>query len=51
MGVHSLDAVPAAQVCVFPRQAERTYMNDVIVTYNKKQVLVPKEIADFLELD
>lgn len=26
-------------------------MNDVIVTYNKKQVLVPKEIADFLELD
>ena len=26
-------------------------MNDVIVTYYKKQVLVPKEIADFLELD
>ena len=26
-------------------------MNDVFVTYYKKQVLVPKEIADFLELD
>ena len=52
MGVHSLDAVPAAQVCAFPSRAERTQMNDyVVIEYNGEQVSVPKEVADFLEQD
>lgn len=51
MGVHSFDAVPAAQVCAFPRKAERTRMNDVVVFGNKKSVLVSREVADYLEED
>ena len=44
-------AVPAARVCAFSCKAERTQMNDVVVTYFGEQVSVPKEVAYFLEQD
>jgi len=43
--------VPAAQVCAFPQEAERTFMNDTVVFYHGERVSVPKEVAEFLEQD
>ena len=41
----------AGNAGVFLWDAEGTSMNDTVVFYNSEQVLVPKEVAEFLEED
>lgn len=50
MKVDSFFALYRQRWCTLPPKAERAQMSDnVVIVYNSEQVLVPKEVADFLE--